>query len=180
MMDKGITHRVVRVIAPLSGISPELKNQVNILCADVMHVCTEVLGVDAEMPKEIEWPKQNQDIPLFCERVRVETENAIVQNTYLLVVVATTASTGVGMQVAMAERRGVPAILLYNSQRFLDGHVSPLLLSSPVFGSRIIDFSDNSNALTQLRLMLMMYKDMFERYNTPSRALRLPELPARR
>lgn len=135
------------ICGPLTELPLDIQPLVKALYSALGDLCQQLLGTRAFVPHEhcdpivhasLEPPEVDAiERPQVCER------------TSVLIVVAIDPSWGGGIEVEMANRSGVPALLLIPAGK----RVSRLLRGNPAI-VRTAEFSNYADALVQLKSMI--------------------------
>ena len=103
------------------------------------------------------------DETLECSDVCERDRNAVA-GSCLIVVYIGEPSIGVGIEIEVAYREGVPAVLVYERFLFEQRKLSPMPLGHPAVIGHIA-FSDIANAQWQLRVFLHRFRERLPEHN---------------
>jgi hypothetical protein len=134
------------ICGPLTELPEETRQPVKSLYSALAQVCLDVTGVRAFVPHEHFDPiAQANFTPV---EVDAAERRQVCESTNLLVVVALEPTWGGGIEVEMANRNGIPVVILKPQKK-----VSRLLLGNPAV-KKIVEFSDIGEAAEALRSAL--------------------------
>ena len=135
------------VCGPLTELSPEEQGGVKRFYEKIADVCEESLGIRAFVPHEHYDPIKNASFT--PQQVDEAERRQVCENTSLLIVVAIAPSWGGGIEVEMAHRSGVPAIVLCEKEKLEQGKISRLLRGNPAVKA-VVMYTSYEEALQAL------------------------------
>lgn len=139
------------VCGPLTELSTRKQRRAKRFYVQVADLCQQVTGVRAFVPHEHYDPVKHAHFE--PSQVDQAERHQIRYHTTHLIVVALEPTWGGGIEVEMANRYGVPAIILVESAKLEARKISRLLRGNPAVQA-IIAYDTEDNALTTLRLEL--------------------------
>jgi len=136
------------VCGPLTELPPEIQRAAKRLYIRIADICGKVIGERGFVPHEHYDPVEH---PFFSPQdVDRKERRQIYEKTSVLVVVAIASSWGGGIEVEMANTKGIPIIVLSEAGK----RVSRLLLGNPSVVAHIV-YDSQKNALSQLEEELL-------------------------
>jgi len=138
----------IYICGPLTELSPEKQQQVKNFYVKLADICKEVIGIRAFVPHE------HYDPILHASYTPVQVDVAerkqISELTSLLLVVAIDPSWGGGIEVEIANRSGIPVVVLCERLKLEQRKISQLLLGNPAVIS-MIPYDSEEDAIRKLR-----------------------------
>lgn len=144
-MEKG---KSVYICGPLTELLPEEQQRVKYFYGKLADACEEVSGTKALVPHEHYDPIKNADYT--PQQVDEAERKQVCENTSLLVVAAIAPSWGGGIEVEMANRSGIPVVILCEQNKLEQRKISRLLRGNPAVSS-IIVYASEDEAIEKLR-----------------------------
>lgn len=143
-MDK----KSIYICGPLTELLPEEQQQVKSFYGKLADACKEVTGVRGFVPHE------RYDPILHAQYTPAQVDEGerkqVCENTSLVLVVAIAPSWGGGIEVEMANRSGVPVMVLCEKQKLEQRKISRLLRGNPAVVS-IISYESEGDAIEKLK-----------------------------
>ena len=138
----------------LTELPPETREQAKAFYVRVADLCHKTIGVRGFVPHEHYDPVVNAN---FSPQDVDEAERRqVCEYTSIVIVVALAPSWGGGIEVEMANRSGVPVIILCEKEKLDKRLISRLLRGNPAV-RRVIAFENEDDALNQLANVLSEY-----------------------
>lgn len=138
----------VYICGPLTELLPEEQQRVKSFYVKLADVCEEVTGIRAFVPHEHYDPVKNAD---FTPRQVDEAERKqVCEKSLLVVAVPVAPSWGSGIEVEMANTKGIPVIVLCEEKRLEQRKISRLLRGNPAVSSIII-YTSEDEAIEKLQ-----------------------------
>lgn len=153
-MSNQSTVRRPHIILPLTGLSREMQDRMLRLCEQLADACEQILGVRAHVPKVLPWPTDRNEFPRFASEIHAAACLRAEREMSLVIALAVAPSTGMGVELGIAEEHGVPGILLCDFLSYGQCKLSPMVLGKPMFGDRVIVYDDHAHAVLQFRAVL--------------------------
>ncbi|MBI4101337.1 MAG: hypothetical protein HY443_00025 [Candidatus Nealsonbacteria bacterium] len=138
----------VYVCGPLTELSAEEQARAKAFYVQLADVCQETTGVRAFVPHEHYDPVLHANFT--PSQVDEAERRQVCEGSSLLLVVALAPSWGGGIEVEMANRSGVPVIVLCEQEKLDQRRISRLLRGNPAV-RKIISYRDPAEALEKLR-----------------------------
>lgn len=138
----------IYICGPLTELLPEEQQRTKDFYARLADICQEKTGIRAFVPHEHYDPIKNASYT--PQQVDEAERKQVCENTSLLAAVAIAPSWGGGIEVEMANRSGIPVIILCEQEKLDQRRVSRLLRGNPAV-RKIIVYQDHSDALEKLR-----------------------------
>jgi hypothetical protein len=139
------------ICGPLTELPMEQQERVKVFYTTIADVVGEITGVRAFVPHEHYDPIKNAN---YTSQEIDKAERAqVCQKTSLLLVVAIEPSWGGGIEVEMANKSGVPAVILCERAKLEARKISRLLRGNPAV-VEVIPYDSEEDAITQLRAKL--------------------------
>jgi len=139
------------VCGPLTELPVDEQDLVKSFYRRVADVCESELGKRAFVPHEHYDPKENvAATPTDVDRAE---RKQVCKMTSILIVVAIAPSWGGGIEVEMANRSGVPVIILCELEKLRQRKISRLLRGNPAV-VRLITYRSHAGALRKLQIIL--------------------------
>lgn len=136
------------VCGPLTELPDEIKIYAKRFYESIADVCELVTGKRAFVPHEHYDPEKHAKYtPADVDRAE---RKQVCEKTSVLIVAPIAPSWGGGIEVEMANRSGVPVIILCGKQKFFLKKISRLLLGNPAAQTLIL-YETESEALNVLR-----------------------------
>lgn len=155
---KRLKNKIPYVCGPLTELPARTQQRVKDFYVSIADICKETIGKRAFVPHENFDPIRHEN---FSPRnVDKKERKQIYDRTSLLIIVAITPSWGGGIEVEMANRSHVPAVLLYKKGK----KISRLLRGNPSIKHTII-YQTPNGALRELRKFLGNLKTLGELIN---------------
>jgi hypothetical protein len=144
--------KIAYVCGPLTELPADIKKRAKRFYERIAGVCKEVTGERAFVPHEHYDPEEHANF--IPEQVDEAERYQICKCTSLLIVVTDFGSSwGGGIEVEMANKNGISAVLMAEERRFKQGKVSRLLRGNPAV-IRIIRYSSEEAGLRFLSATL--------------------------
>lgn len=138
----------VYICGPLTELLPEEQQRVKNFYVKLADACEKITGVRAFVPHEHYDPiKQANYTP---QQVDQGERTQVCEKTSLVAVVAIAPSWGGGIEVEMANRTGVPVIILCEKEKLEQRKISRLLRGNPAVVSIII-YTSEEEAIEKLK-----------------------------
>lgn len=142
-----IHNPIAYICGPLTELPKKMQDWARRFYESIADVCEEVSGDRAFVPHEHYCPIM---APNFSPaQIDLAERRQVCQSTTVLIVIAIAPSWGGGIEVEMANKAGVPAIILHPKGK----KVSRLLRGNPAIVD-IIEYKDEEDALSQLKKIL--------------------------
>ena len=135
------------VSGPLTELSLEDQGIAKKFYERIADVCQQALGVRAFVPHEHYDPIKNASFT--PQQVDEAERRQVCENTSLLIVAAIAPSWGGGIEVEMAYRSKVPAVVLCEKEKLDQRKISRLLRGNPAV-KEIIVYENYEEALSKL------------------------------
>lgn len=146
--------KTVYVAGPLTELSPEKIESVKKFYTRLAELCEEVMGVRAFVPHEHYDPVLHKNFtPAQVDKAE---RDQVCNKTSLLLVCAIAPSWGGGIEVEMANTKGIPVIILCESEKLEQRKISRLLRGNPAV-REIIAYSTETDVVKKLKSILNKY-----------------------
>ncbi len=146
-MSDNIKTKSAYICGPLTELSAEEQVRVKKFYEQLADVCERVTGIRAFVPHEHYDPIKNADYtPMQVDEAE---RKQVCENTSLVLAVPVAPSWGSGIEVEMANRSGVPVIVLCEQERLEQRKISRLLRGSPAV-IKVIAHKNEQDALIKL------------------------------
>ena len=146
-----VTVKSAYICGPLTELPPEQQASVKVLYEAVGDVCSKVLGTESFVPHQHYDPIANADAT--PPEVDAAEREQIYDKTSVLVVVAIAPSWGGGIEVEMANTKGIPAIILCDAKQLAARKVSRLLRGNGAV-KEVIAYHSTGEMLQMLKISL--------------------------
>ena len=145
--------KTVYICGPLTELSPELQEKTKRFYEHLANLCAEMTECRAFVPHD---PIKNA---VFTpQEVDAAERKQVCERTSLLLVIAVAPSWGGGIEVEMANRSGIPVIILCERNKLEQRKISRLLRGNPAVVS-VIPYNTEEEVIEKLREELKNYKD---------------------
>ncbi|MDO8601065.1 MAG: hypothetical protein Q7R46_00105 [bacterium] len=151
----GIKEKSAYICGPLTELSPGEQGTVKRFYEQLADVCERVTGIRAFVPHEHYDPIKNADYT--PQQVDEGERKQVCDNTFLILVVALAPSWGGGIEVEMANRSGVPVMVLCEQEKLEQRKISRLLRGNPAV-VKVIAYKDEQDAFKKLTEELKKYE----------------------
>lgn len=141
----------IYISGPLTELSPENQISVKKFYERLTDICKEVTGTRAFVSHEYYDPLKNPDYT--PQQVDAAERKQLCDNSSLVIAVPVAPSWGGGIEIEMANTKGVPVILLCEEKRLAERKISRLLLGNPAV-RQIIIYQDEQDAFTKIKKAL--------------------------
>jgi hypothetical protein len=145
------TGKSAYICGPLTELPPEQQASVKALYEAIGDVCSQVLGMESFVPHKYYDPIANADAT--PPEVDGAERRQICHKTSVLVVVAIAPSWGGGIEVEMANTKGVPALILCDAKQLAARKISRLLRGNPAV-KEVLAYHSPEEMLPLLKLSL--------------------------
>jgi len=135
----------------LTELAPETREQAKAFYVRVADACEATIGVRGFVPHEHFDPIKHANYT--PSDVDGAERRQVCENTSIVIVVALAPSWGGGIEVEMANRSGVPVIILCKKEQLEKRLVSRLLRGNPAV-RQVIAFQTEEDAVSQLSVAL--------------------------
>lgn len=136
------------ICGPLTELSEDERNHAKRLFERIADICKEEFGIRGFVPHEHYDPVIHADYT--PAQVDAAERKQVCENTSVLIVVALAPSWGGGIEVEMANRSGVPALLLCEKAKLDARKISRLLRGNPAMRTVIV-YRDDAELMSILR-----------------------------
>lgn len=163
----GSAHKIPYVCGPLTELPPHLQLEVKAFYSRIADLCEQLLGPDmrAFVPHEAYDPILHQKwAPGEIDAIE---RSQVCERTSLLIVCAIEPSWGGGIEVEMAYRSNVPAVLLCDQRKLELRKVSRLLRGNPAI-KMTLPYIDYGHALCLLEEFLRVHAPALNISLTPA------------
>jgi len=138
----------IYICGPLTELDQEKKELTRRFYERLADICKNITGVRAFVPHEHYDPiMHSQFTPLQVDEAE---RRQVCERTSLLLVVAIAPSWGGGIEVEMANKTGIPVVIMCEQEKLEQKKVSKLLCGNPAV-IKIIPYQDQQDALKSLR-----------------------------
>lgn len=141
----------IYICGPLTELLPEEQQRVKNFYTKLADACEQVTGTRAFVPHEHYDPIKNADYT--PQQVDEAERRQVCELSSALIVVAIAPSWGGGIEVEMANRSGVPVIVLCEKEKLEQRKISRLLRGNPAVIS-IITYGSENETIQKLREQL--------------------------
>lgn len=139
------------VCGPLTELTPEERAAIKAFYVAIADLFEAETGVRAFVPHEHYDPVKHGHYT--APEVDAAEREQVCERTSLLIVVAEAPSWGGGIEVEMANRSGIPVIILCEQRKLEARKISRLLRGNPSV-VKIITFDSHEDAIAKLRVEL--------------------------
>jgi len=146
-----ISMKSTYVCGPLTELSIEEQTSVKAFYVAIADLFEKTTSIRAFVPHEHYDPIKNANFT--SAQVDEAERKQVCENSALLVVVAIAPSWGGGIEVEMANRSGVPVVILAERAKMEARKISRLLRGNPAV-AEIISYDSQADALEQLKAWL--------------------------
>lgn len=149
--------KTVYIAGPLTELSLGLQKSTKKFYVKIADLCEKVMGKRAFVPHEHYDPILHKNFtPAQVDKAE---RDQVCSKTSLLLVCAIAPSWGGGIEVEMANTKGIPVIVLCEKEKLEQRKISRLLRGNPAV-REIIAYSTETDAIRKLKSILPKYKQL--------------------
>ncbi|MDO8536628.1 MAG: hypothetical protein Q7R94_00055 [bacterium] len=142
------------ICGPLTELPPDEQERIKSLYSGIADLFKELTGIRAFVPHEHYDPVKHADFS--PDQIDSAERWQVCRKTSLLVVVAIVPSWGGGIEVEMANRSGVPVVILCEKEKLRQKKISRLLRGNPAV-KEVISYDYELQIPAQLENWLMKF-----------------------